>query len=275
MNIFNTILVQPLANGLILFYNVLGENLGVAIIAFSLFLIVALRPLTKPYMESMKKMRDIAPKLEKLKEKYKGDQIKLAQAQSELYKQNNINPGAGCLPYLLQIIVLIAFFNLFSQTLTHGGDITENFNKLLYSQLQFTGDRQINHMFLHFDLTKPDVLSIPGIPFSLPGILLILASVAQFYSAKAMSVYNQANENVAKKTKSETDDIAVSMQKSMIYTLPIITLFVGMGFPSGLALYWLVFSSIQFYQQKNNNSLVPSWLTKPNMLQSVNNEAKK
>jgi len=74
MNIFNVILVEPLANGLILFYKVFWQNMGVAIIAFSLFLRFVLNPLTKPYMQSMKKIKDVEPQLKKLKEKYKNDE---------------------------------------------------------------------------------------------------------------------------------------------------------------------------------------------------------
>ena len=117
MEIFTILLIQPLANGLILFYKVLGANMGVAIIAFSLFLRFILNPLTRPYMESMRKMKEVAPQLEKLKRKHK-EKVKLAQAQAELYKQKGVNPGAGCLPYLLQIVVLIAFFNVFTRTLS-------------------------------------------------------------------------------------------------------------------------------------------------------------
>src|SRR4030065_2451800 len=99
MNIFTTILIQPLANGLIVFYKIMGGNMGLAIIGFSIFLKFILSPLTKPYMESMKKMKDVAPLLNKLKKKHSGDKVKLAQAQAELYKQKGVNPGAGCLPY--------------------------------------------------------------------------------------------------------------------------------------------------------------------------------
>jgi YidC/Oxa1 family membrane protein insertase len=264
---FTTILVQPLANGLILFYNLLFHNLGLAIIGFSLFLIVALRPLTKPYMDSMQKMRKLAPQLAKLKEKHKEDKVKMAQAQSELYKQNGVNPAAGCLPYLLQIVILIAFFNLFTQTLSKGGDITANFNTLLYAPLQFVDGQTIHTTFLLWDLAKPDVFQV-GLPFALPGFLLIAAAAAQFVSAKAMASLTQANVDVAKKTKSETDDMAASMQKSMTYTFPLITLIVGLNFPSGLALYWLVFSLIQAYQQKNNNSLIPAFLKRSNLVES-------
>src|SRR3990170_9088883 len=113
MNIFNVVLIQPLANGLILFYKVLGGNMGLAIIGFSLFLRYVLNPLTRPYMNSMKKMKEVAPELERLKKRHTGDRVKLAQAQADLYRQKGVNPGAGCLPYLLQIVILIAFFNLF------------------------------------------------------------------------------------------------------------------------------------------------------------------
>src|SRR6185436_5765502 len=100
MEIFNVILIQPLANGLILFYRLLGENMGLAIIGFSLFLRLCLEPLTRPYIKSMKKMREYAPELEKLKKRHKGDRAKLASAQADFYKQKGINPGAGCLPMI-------------------------------------------------------------------------------------------------------------------------------------------------------------------------------
>ncbi len=265
---FTTILVQPLANGLILFYNLLGSNLGLAITVFSIFLITIMRPLTRPYMESMKKIKEVAPQLEKLKKKHGKDKMKMAQAQAELYKQHKINPGAGCLPYLLQIVILIAFFNLFTRTLTKGGDITANFNDLLYPALKFAEGYTVNTNFLWLDLSKPDVFHIPGLPFAIPGVLLIASAAAQFFSAKAMSSMNQVAVTQAEKTKGETDDIAASMQKSMIYTFPLISLIVGLNFPSGLALYWLTFSLLQVYQQKNGNSLVPSFLQKEKMIES-------
>jgi YidC/Oxa1 family membrane protein insertase len=94
-NIFTIALVQPLTNGLILFYKILGQNLGVAILVFSLVLIFLLRPLTKPYMKSMKRIKEMEPQLAKLKLKFGTDKLKLSQAQAELYKQNKINPTAG------------------------------------------------------------------------------------------------------------------------------------------------------------------------------------
>jgi YidC/Oxa1 family membrane protein insertase len=270
MNIFTTLLIQPLANGLIVAYRLLGDNMGLAILGFGLFLRVVLNPLTKPYMESMKKMKDFAPQLEKLKKRHKGDKIKLAQAQSEFYKQKAINPGAGCLPYLLQIVVLIAFFNVFSRVLTPNGDIVVRFNELLYEPLKFGAQEIINTKFLYLDVTQPDVINIPSLPFPLPGPILLMAAIVQFLSAKIMAPYVKAEERVAEKTEEKADDIQAAMQKSMIYTFPLMTIVIGTRFSSGLALYWLLFSVYQAIQQYNSQGwggLTP-WIEKIGLLQS-------
>ena len=270
MNIFTVLLTQPLANGLILFYDLLGQNLGIAIIAFSLFLRIILNPLTKPYMESMKKMRDIAPLVAKLKKKHK-DKIKFAKAQSDLYKEKGINPGAGCLPYLLQIVVLIAFFNVFNRVLG-SDDPTGKLNELLYSSLKLGGEHVLNTSFLYLDVTKPDVFNVNGLPFPIPGPLLILASIVQFFSAKITQPYEAIQESAAKATETKEDDMQVAMQKSMIYMFPIMTLFIGVKFPAGLALYWFIFSLFQLYIQYKSQGwggLTP-WLNRFGLVKSGN-----
>ena len=118
--------------------------MGLAIIGFSLFLKFILNPLQKPYMDSMKKIKDAAPQIEKLKAKYKDDKLKFAKAQADFYKEKGINPGAGCLPYILQIVILIAFFNVFAKTLYPGIDSINSFNKLLYEPLKFGSGEALN-----------------------------------------------------------------------------------------------------------------------------------
>jgi YidC/Oxa1 family membrane protein insertase len=270
MNIFTTLLLQPLANGLILTYRILFENMGVAIIGFSLFLRFVLNPLTKPYMDSMKKMREFAPHLEKLKKKYKDDRVKLAQAQADLYREKGVNPGAGCLPYLLQIVILIAFFNVFTRTLSPDGDPTARFNELLYEPLKFTAEEQVGSKFLYLDITKPDVINLPALPFPIPGPILALSALVQFLSAKVMTPYIKEEEKQAKKTKEQSDDFQVSMQKSMTYTFPLFTLLIGMQFASGLAIYWFVFSLSQSMQQVRSQGwggLTP-WINRLKLLKS-------
>jgi len=269
MNIFTLFLTQPLANGLALFYKLVG-NLGLAIILFSLALRFVLLPLTQPYMNSMKKMKKYQKELDKLKKKHKDDRTKLMQAQADFYKEKGINPGAGCLPYLLQIIILIALFRVFIQLLTPDTSLASQFNTLLYKPLQFASNETINKTFLYLDVTKPDVLNINGSPFPLPGPILILAALTQFLSAKISTPYLESEKKKAKKTTETTDDMQVAMQSSMIYTFPLITLFIGINFPSGLALYWLIFSLFQLVQQYTSagwGGLTP-WIKRLGLLKS-------
>ena len=111
------------------------------------------------------------------------------------------------------------------------------------------------------DTSKPDTFNVSGIPFGLPGLFLILATLAQFLSVKIMAPYLSEEQKIAKKTKSQADDMQVAMQSSMTYTLPLMTLIFGLRFPSGLALYWLVFSIVNVWQQVRMSgwgSLTPS-----------------
>jgi len=267
-------LTPLLINGLVFFYKILGQNLGVAIIIFSLVLIFLMRPLTKPYLQSMKKMRELEPQLAKLRKKFGKDKMKMSQAQAELYKQNKINPVAGCLPYLLQFVVLIALFGVFTSVFSNSNTV-QNINKSLYSALRFSQNETLNTRFLYMDITQPDTLNrlIPGIPNFIPGIFLILATLAQFLSVKITTPFISAEEKLAKKTPGGVDDMQVAMQSSMTYTLPLMTLIFGLRFPSGLALYWLVFSVVNVWQQVSMSgwgsltpavNLVKSKLTRKN-----------
>lgn len=272
--IFTPILIQPLLNGLILCYKLLWSNLGLAIIVFTVVLRFILQPLTKPYMESMKRIKEFQPHLDKLKKKYEGDQKGFMQAQAEFYKQNNINPGAGCLPYLLQIVVLIALFNVFTTTLKGTDDINK-INNLLYQPLKFSQEAKINTSFLYLNLTKPDTFNV-GLPFSIPGPFLILSAILQFISAKMMAPVVATEKKIAKKTKDTADDASVAMQSSMVYTFPLFTLIFGMSFPSGLALYWMLFSlmqAIQQYQSTGWGGLTP-FISRLNLLKSKANDKK-
>lgn len=249
MNIFTTLLTQPLANGLILFYQIFAKNLGLAITFFSVALIFLLRPLTKASLLSMKKMKELAPRIEKLKKKYGTDKLKFSQAQAELYKQEKINPAAGCLPQILQLFVLYALFGVFNTTLSGNGETIGKLNNLLYGPLKLSSETVLNTKFLYFDVTKPDVFNVPGIPFPVPGVILILAALSQFLSVKVTSPYIASEQEIARKTEGGSDDMQVAMQKSMTYTLPLMTIFFGMKFPSGLTLYWFIFSLINVIQQ--------------------------
>ena len=87
-------------------------NWGWAIILFTLLIKLILFPLSYKGMMSMNKMRDLAPKIKELKEKYGKDPAKMNQQTMELYKKHGANPMGGCLPMLLQIPVFFALYRV-------------------------------------------------------------------------------------------------------------------------------------------------------------------
>lgn len=85
-------------------------NWGLAIIALTIIIKAIFFPLSAASYKSMAKMRVISPRLQKLKEQYGDDRMKMNQAMMELYKTEKINPLGGCLPILVQIPVFIALY---------------------------------------------------------------------------------------------------------------------------------------------------------------------
>jgi YidC/Oxa1 family membrane protein insertase len=251
--IFKIILTQPLANGLILFYNIFGHNLGIATVLFSSFLFLITRPLSKPQMESMKKIREIQPTVNKLKKKFGKDKMGFSKAQAQLYKERGINPGAGCVFQIIQLVILITFYQVFATSLSNDTASIAKLNDLLYTPLKIAAESTLNTGFLYLNISKPDVFNVAGLPFALPGLFLILATVAQFLSIKITAPYVEAEKKVVKVTKGETDDMQLAMSNSMMYTVPLMTLYFGYKFPSGLALYWLIFSIGTVWQQVVTN----------------------
>ncbi|MBM7855826.1 YidC/Oxa1 family membrane protein insertase [Desulfohalotomaculum tongense] len=84
---------------------------ALAIVLLTVVVKVALYPLSKKQMKSMKMMQQLAPKIKEIQDKYKNkDPQKMQQKIMELYKQHNVNPAAGCLPILIQMPILIALY---------------------------------------------------------------------------------------------------------------------------------------------------------------------
>lgn len=241
LDLWNNLLFWPLLNGLVFFYKITG-NFGWAIIALTSVLRVITTPLVFSSLKTSKKMQDLAPDIANLKTQHKDDKQALMTAQSELFKKNGINPAAGCLPQILQIVVLIALFNAFNTVLnTKEADMLAKINPLLYSFNRLPEGSSISTQFFSWNLVTPDIYKIPNLPIPLPGFLLISSALVQFLSSKMMMP--------EKKVQTDSDDVMASSQEQMVYMFPLMTLLFGAQFPSGLVLYWLVFSAESMVQQ--------------------------
>lgn len=220
--------INSVITSLLLFlYQHLGSNLGLAIISLTLIIRLALVPITLPSLKSAKKMQELKPSLDRLKKKYK-DPKKLQKAQLQLYKQNKVNPISGCLPQIVQIIILISLYRVLMDFI---------------SQDFFNGIK-INLDFLWLNLSQSD-------PYY---ILPVVAGFSQLLYSLLMqtgTVTEAKNpKNKAKKQKEEDKlEMAQSIQKQMVYTMPLMTTIIALKFPSGLALYWSISTIFSFVQQ--------------------------
>lgn len=209
---FSTILV---------FLDSIFNNLGLTIIVFTILIRLILLPLTLPSIKSSKKIQELQPEIKKLKEKHGKDKQALALAQAQLYKSYNINPLAGCLPQLIQLFILIVLY----QSIIH-----------LFDDPSFT-----NLNFLWVNLAQHDPT------YTLP----ILAGLTQFLLSLMILPATQTRDIIDNKSKDKSvqeankkeEDIAemaATMQQQMVFMMPIMTVFIALKLPSGLALYWVV-----------------------------------
>ena len=91
-------------------------NWGVAIIIITLIVKGGMYPLTKAQYTSMARMRELAPKMAKLKERFGDDRQKMSQATMEMYKKEKVNPAGGCLPLLFQMPIFLALYWVFLES---------------------------------------------------------------------------------------------------------------------------------------------------------------
>ncbi len=235
-SIFQTLIVQPILNLLIWLYNVVpGNDIGIAVILLTIIVKALLWPLTMQQIKQQKALQEIQPKIDEIRSRLKDDKDAQAKELLELYKRDKVNPAASCLPLLLQLPVLIGLYQALSKGLASKG------LDLLYPFVANPG--MVNHMFLGFvDLSKPNY------------VLAVLAGIVQYFQTSRMlkkpNALSAPPKEVQGTPAAEDESMAASMNKQMVYMMPLVTVFIGITLPGGLSLYWLVMSLLTFLQQE-------------------------
>jgi YidC/Oxa1 family membrane protein insertase len=248
-NIFRTILTYPILNLMVVLYHILFSNLGLAIIAVAIISRLALIPLSKTQIEMTKKMAKIKPELDKLQKKYANNPEKLSQEQMKLYKKEGYNP-LGCLgSFIPQLIILSVLIGVV-RALT--GNNTEGIYPFVLDWVSGgTGQFNIDPTFFGLDLTQTynDLsgefgrFAAQAIPYL---VLALVVGAVQFVTTKLTTVL-QNPEAVKEKKKAkkgidgEPDMQAMqnSMQKSMMFMFPLMTIFISISAPAALGIYWI------------------------------------
>ncbi len=245
-DLFNLILLQPVINLVVLILFILQffhipNALGFSIIILTIIISLIMWPFRSSQIKVTKKMADLKPHLDELKQKHKGDKKAFAEAQMALFKEHGFNPAAGCLPTLLPLFliyplyqVIFAFFG--------GQQGLEKINYFLYfPEWHLKTIPDLNFFGINL-ATKPSEFATAGALFLL---IPFVTAILTFIQTKMMSP--KKVKEVKEKAKEE--DMQTAMQSQMVFLMPIMIGWFAFQFPVGLAIYWNTFTIMGIIQQ--------------------------
>jgi YidC/Oxa1 family membrane protein insertase len=214
-------LTKPFFYAINWLFGVFG-NFGLAVLGFTVIVKLIFFPLANKSYRSMAKMRLLAPKLQTLRERFSDDRMKLNQEMMALYKAENVNPAAGCLPVLLQIPVFFALY------------------KVLFVTIEM---RHAPFFGWIADLSAPDPTSIFNLFGLLPYSVSFLPAFLQlgvWPILMGISMFLQMRLNPA-----PPDPI----QAKVFQFMPFFFTFLLATFPAGLVIYWTWNNLLSMAQQ--------------------------
>lgn len=193
--------------GILKFFYGLFHNYGVSILFLTCCMSLLLFPLTFKSLKSMRKLQELQPHIERVRQEHKNNPHKLNKEIMEIYRRYNVNPMGGCLPIFFQMPIFIA----------------------LYQTLMRSVELKGAHFLWIKDLSMPDAAF--RLPFTLPflgntiNLLPILMIGAMIIQQKMSQMRTSASQT--------------EQQKMMGSIMPILFGFIFYSLPSGLVLYWL------------------------------------
>src|SRR3990172_7759761 len=216
MNPFDTFLINPILNLLLIFlkiFQTLGipQALGLSIILLTAVVRLAIWPLTATQLKSSQKMAALKPHIDRIKDEHGHDKTRHQEELSKLYKEHGVNPLAGCLPLLLQLPVFFALYQvLFKIVDFNRADLLESINQKIYFPA-FHLEGIPDTIFLGFDLSaKPNQWQSVGVLILL---IPVITGVLQFIQSKMLAP--QTAPVKVQKKESELKDKKESMEDSL------------------------------------------------------------
>ena len=270
-----------------LFYN-LTNSYGVALILFTLVIKLIMLPFQMKSKKSMMRMSRVSGQMQELQKRYAKNQAKLQEEMQKIYEEEGVNPMSGCLWSLIPFPILIALYSIIRQPITHfmmlskdvlqtvvqsAADAGVNLTNIVmmdkatgapalkdglyqmaaYGQINLVkavqemglstpdGWFNVNYKFLGLDLTATPWEYVKSFTFTwaVIGVILIpiLAGLSQFVFSK-----------LTMKTQPQADAAGGASMKSMMYMMPLFSVYIAFIMPAALGVYWIaqsVFSLIQ------------------------------
>lgn len=199
---------------------------ALSIIVATIIIKLLILPLNISQMKNQKKMAKLQPELKKIQKKYKNDPQTLAAKQQKLYKDANTNIAAGCLPMIITMVVLIAFYRVFWNPQTYA-----------FTDPGFYEAMNKNFFYIkNIDHVDPT--------FIMPVIAAVSTFLVSFITTK-----NPATQGAGA-------DQAKSMMTTMMVVMPILIFSMARKYAAGLVIYWTVSNIFSIVQQLITNMIV-------------------
>ena len=237
------------------------NNYGVALILFTVLVRLALFPLSVKQQKSSAKMQVFQPKMQEIQKKYANNKEKQQEEMMKLYEQHGYNPMAGCLPSIIQMILLFGIIYVVYEPLSHIlhmdkatitalTDIVKANAELLGTsgQPQLTAISAIQNpetVGLFSSISSDVISQIQGFDYTLFGLylgqiptwksVLVLIPILSGVTALLSSIIMQ-------KMQSKSNPSAAQMQgsmKTMLYLMPLMSVYLGFILPAALCVYWI------------------------------------
>ncbi len=226
MSIWDTLLVRPMMNVLVLLTNYLADNFGIAVIVLTVIVRLVTLPLTMKQLHATKAMQSLSPKIKQLQKTYEKDKQKLQEETMKLYREAGMNPLGCVLPMIIQFPIWIALYNSILKTLGATPEDLLGLSRYLYGWTSVHQAIPLNEQFLWLNLSAPDPIYI----------LPVLVALSMWVQQKMT-------------TTEGTDPSQAQMNTMMLWMMPIMFGFLTLQFPAGLAVYWVAYNIIGIFMQ--------------------------
>jgi len=230
-------LLNVLGTVLAFFYGIV-PSYGIAIILLTVVVRLILYPVTAKQAKSMIAMQRVAPEIKRLQAQHKDDRAKLNEEMMKFYRENNINPAAGCLPLLVQMPIFIALFGVLRKAYAHVPASSKLFKALCGTKsvkaCGTAGPKGLR--FLGMDLSKAAQAHHSTIGDALPYFVLVgLVILTGYLQQKQM----QGRQGQA----------ANPQAQMMGYIFPVFFGLISLRLPAGVVVYFFVSNLWQMGQQ--------------------------
>ncbi len=224
---WETIIVNPFTNVLLMIYKLIGGNFGIAIILFTILIRLITHPLMASQIKGSTKMQEMQSSKEwqEIQKKNKGDKEKLAQEQMKYYKEIGYNPLSSCLPTVIQIPLIFGLYQSIIRALAPSPMQLLTLTRTVYPIFHIGDLVPLNSNFLWMNLGQPEKIYLFGL--AIPFLAIIVALTTYVQSKVTMPV--SANPN----------DQGAMMGKMMALYMPLLLGYFALTFASGLSIYFI------------------------------------